>query len=84
MLLQTASVVVRRPNDSERSMGVRILFDCGSQRSYVTQEIKELLSLQPESKETMIIKTFGSTQDEVRHCDIVLSLGMGKTWSCPS
>ena len=52
-------------------MNVRILFDCGSQRLYASQEIKESLSLQSKSKETMIIELFGSTHDEMRHCDII-------------
>ena len=38
---------------------VRILFDSGSKRSYITNELKEKLDLKPTKQETLHLNTFG-------------------------
>lgn len=44
--------------------------DGGSQRSYVTNKVREALALSTEKQQKMLIKTFGSEQEE-RMCDVV-------------
>ena len=45
MFLQTACATVYNPSDPQRSMNVRLLFDSGSQGSYVTEQAKRHLSI---------------------------------------
>ena len=71
VLLQTASAAICRPDKPEASVQARILFDSGSQKSYVSQRLKEALSLKPIHSETLVIKTFGSTDEMVQTCDNV-------------
>ena len=59
VLLQTARVHVFNPANPVMSMGVRLIFDSGSQRSYVTDKIKQLISLDCQSVKAMLIKMFG-------------------------
>ena len=70
-MLQTASAAICRPNKPEASVQARILLDSGSQKSYVSQMLKEALSLKPIHSETLVIKTFGSTDEMVQTCDNV-------------
>ena len=56
VLLQTAQAEVISGNTSAKC---RILFDSGSQMSYVTPRIKALLNLTPSGRTEMSIKTFG-------------------------
>ena len=72
VLLQTARVHVFNPANPVMSMGVRLIFDSGSQRSYVTDKIKQLLSLDRQCVKTMLIKTFGSDKGSKQLCDVVL------------
>ena len=46
-LLQTVSAAICRQDKPEASVQARILFDSGSQKSYVSQTLKEALSLKP-------------------------------------
>ena len=45
VLLQTAQASVFNPDDSQRAKRVRIVFDSGSQRSYITEGLKLELNL---------------------------------------
>ena len=71
ILLQTARAVVFNPDDTNQCMTVRILFDGGSQRSYITDHVKRSLGLSAEAVESVLIKTFGSKTDHTQLCDIV-------------
>ena len=71
VLLQTESAAICRPYKPEASVQARILFDSGSQKSYVSQRLKGALSLKPIHSETLVIKTFGSTDEMVQTCDNV-------------
>ena len=71
ILLQTAQAQAFNPKSPRRSLGVRILFDSGSQRSYITQRVAGELSLQSEGTQRMTILTFGSTQERSQHCSCV-------------
>ena len=59
VLLQTAKAFVFG-EDWNKKIPVHILFDSGSQKSYVTKELKKILSLNVEQKETVKVTTFGS------------------------
>ena len=43
VLLQTAQACIHKPNNSARGMTIRLMFDGGSQRSYVTERVKKTL-----------------------------------------
>jgi len=75
VLLQTAKAQVFRPDHPKGIRTVRLIFDSGSQRSYITNKLKEVLSLRPRHSESMIIKTFGSSKAERQQCDVV-SIGI--------
>jgi hypothetical protein len=70
-LLQTAQVVAFNPDNPSARMTLRLLFDNGSQRSYITGRAKEILSLKTLSKQTMSIVTFGSQSGNQRVCEVV-------------
>ena len=59
VLLQTARAVA---TNGSRSKPVRILFDTGSQRSYVTNDLAKQLKLTPLKRETLHLNTFGNSQ----------------------
>ena len=50
---------------------VRIIFDTGSQKSYITDTVKKYLSLVPVCTETMVIKTFGIKSQNQQVCKVV-------------
>ena len=75
VLLQTAKARVYNLDEPQRIKEIRILLDSGSQRSYVAKKVQDTLSLTTKSVETMLIKTFGSDQENKQTCDVV-RLGM--------
>ena len=71
-MLQTAQANVSDVN-GRNSTTLRILFDSGSQLSYITEEAKKRLHLQAIEKSEVLIKTFGNRDDsktleKVRFC----------------
>ena len=57
---------------------VNVLFDSGSQRSYVTEEVKEKLKLNVKIIEQLNLNTFGSEKSERKRCSLVdLNLEVG-------
>ena len=70
VLLQTARA--EATNGSETSIeNVRILFDNGSQRSYITDSLKTRLGLSPIRKEKLNLNTFGDSKFKTQNCDVV-------------
>ncbi|XP_065895895.1 uncharacterized protein [Dysidea avara] len=68
--LQTARA--EATNGSETSIeNVRILFDNGSQRSYITDSLKTRLGLSPIRKEKLNLNTFGYSKFKTQNCDVV-------------
>ena len=59
ILLQTAKSLIYNPQLPQATANARIIFDSGSQRSYITNRVKDSLSLQTIQSETMLIKTLG-------------------------
>ena len=50
---------------------MRLILDSGSQKTYITQRVKETLGLKSVTKEKLYIKTFGSDCSNVKTVDIV-------------
>ena len=71
VLLQTARASVFKVNNPNDTREVRVIFDCGSQRSYITNELKNYLMLDPVCTETLLIKTFGAENRGRQVCDVV-------------
>ena len=59
VLLQTAKPSIAFNEENSKSSHVRILFDKGSQRSYITSSVKSKLNLKPMKTETLHLNTFG-------------------------
>ena len=70
VLLQTARVQVKPPQ-KQQSSTVRLVFDSGSQKSYITKEVKDALDLPVVGKDKLLIKTFGDTSPKITTCEIV-------------
>jgi hypothetical protein len=47
------------------------MFDLGSQRTYISESLKGKLSLEAVRSNTLIIKTFGSTSEQIQECPLV-------------
>ena len=71
VLLQTARSVVYNPSNPTASIEVRLLFDTGSQKSYITERARSLLSLEPCGEQPLSIATFGSAKKQMKVCPIV-------------
>lgn len=71
VLLQTARASVFNPDDPQRTKRVRIVFDNGSQRSYITEQLRSDLNLTARGKQSMSIMTFGSSDMSIKECDLV-------------
>ena len=61
ILLQTATAHVYSRNADEKTE-VKLLFDNGSQRMYITEDLKKRLSLEVEGSEKLNLNSFGSEQ----------------------
>ena len=50
---------------------IRLMFDSGSQRTYITRELRDCLKLPKIRTENLVIQTFGGFQSKVERVDIV-------------
>ena len=66
ILLKTAVASVRSHNNH---ISVHILFDEGSQRSFIKSDVATKLDLKPEKQETISLSTFGGNTSSVKHID---------------
>ena len=71
MLLQSARAVIMNPNDSSTGVNTRVVFDNCSQRSYISERLKNVLNLPTVRTDQLIVKTFGSQSEKLTHCDLV-------------
>lgn len=69
-MLQTATAHVTDISSKEH-LTCRILFDTGSQRTYVTDKVREKLKLKAIRKERIVISAFGQTDSIATEVDIV-------------
>ena len=67
VLLQTARAIVL---NGPRSVPARILFDTGSQRSYIRKSLQGRLRLSPIGKETLQLNTFGESKGKRENCEV--------------
>lgn len=65
VLLQTATAEVLRQDI------IRLVFDCCSQRSYFSQNLKVESGLLVIGRNSLLIKTFGQSDARLRSCEIV-------------
>ena len=71
VLLQTAIAHVSRVHQLHPVVNMRILFDSGSQKSYISERAKAKLNLLPKRKEKLLIKTFSQENEQLKECDVV-------------
>eukprot|EP00795_Rhopilema_esculentum_P008160 gene8160-14089_t len=71
VLLQTAKAHISAAQGPCKTAVARFIFDSGSKHSYISEALKETLSLPIVGKETLTIKTFGDTEGTVRTCEVV-------------
>ena len=69
-MLQTACADIV-PIGNGCSKKVRILFDSGAQRSYITKELQKNLNLKPLRVEIIALNVFGKEGGEVMNVDVV-------------
>ena len=70
ILLQTAVVGAVNPDDQNKSVNLRVILDSGSQRTNITKNARDILRLTTVSRENVIIKVFGSDDDEINLYDL--------------
>ena len=61
VLMQTALAATASLNTSMKQ-STRLLLDCGSQRTYISEDLVEKLQLRPNNSEILTVFTFGSTK----------------------
>ena len=71
VLLQTATGYVYNGSNKDQCFKVQMLFDLGSQRSYVTEELMKKLNLGIECNEMLNLNTFGSSKFAKVKCNRV-------------
>ena len=69
VLLQTAQAIPSDKTCKQQTL-VRVLFGCGSQRSYVTESLCDKLGLSPVWSERLHLNTFGDVQHRARNCKL--------------
>jgi DNA-binding transcriptional ArsR family regulator len=81
ILLQTAKVTLYNPHRTEFQLEVLLIFDSGSQRSYIKQSVTERLKLQKQGNKVLSIMTFGAKTSTQQSCEVVC-VGLMKD-GCP-
>ena len=72
--LQTATLLAQNPKSKEH-LEVNVLFDLGSQQSYITSSLSESLSLDVVSHKSINLSVFGCDKSETKRLnEVVLSL----------
>ena len=62
---------VFNPNEPSKRIQIHVLFDTGSQCSYVTNDVCRGLCLNRLGTKFVSVITFGSKQEHVEHCSVV-------------
>lgn len=75
IMMQSALITVRGNNNSAQA---RALFDTGSQRTFITNRLSEILHLKPMSKEVLDVATFGSKKRERTEYKVVSLMLLAK------
>ena len=69
VLLQTAHATAVNV-DGSKLVAVKIFFDSGSQRSYITDSLWSKLDLKPKKSETLHLNTFGDSKYKTQKCQV--------------
>ena len=69
VLLQTARAIATN-EDGSKTTTARILFDTGSQRSYITDDLRRRLGLNAIKTETLHLNTFGDNKHQRKSCQV--------------
>ena len=69
VLLQTAKATAFNEDNLKSSL-LRILFDSGSQRSYITSNLKSRLNLNPIKADTLYLNIFGGSTFQKQSCEV--------------
>ena len=59
------------PGNFETEMAVRVLIDGGSQRTYISKDLRNELKLPTLKTEQLVINTFGTNGSEIKQYDLV-------------
>ena len=70
VLLQTATAIATN-DEGTKSTTIRLLFDNGSQRSYITDSLRSRLQLKSLKTEKLNLNTFGESKFKKQSCDVV-------------
>ena len=70
VVLQTAKTYAFGPDPNSKQL-VRVLFDLCSQRTYISEELKQKLNLKSLKTETLNLNTFGTDKFRKQKCDLV-------------
>ena len=79
-LLQTAFIKVLNTEEKDFP-NCRVIFDSGSQRTYCTEALKDILNLKPIRSELILMKRSGTEEDVLKEKDIVQICIKSKTKS---
>ena len=66
-----AACIVSSTNSANTGIKLHIIFDQGSQHSYLSQRAKDALNLNTVTKERLLINAFGAKEEEFKTCDKV-------------
>ena len=69
VMLQTATALATN-EDGSKTAKVKILFDSGSQRSYITNSLKSRLNIKSKKTETLHLNTFGERSYRKQKCEV--------------
>lgn len=70
-MLQTACARIYNLSQPQHPLEIRLLLDSGSQRSYLSERARAMLSLESTGDQKLSIATFGSTQQHLKACPMV-------------
>ena len=65
VLLQTADCIISNPRET-KELKIKVLLDPGSQKTYLSDAVKDYLKLDAITKQNVAIKTFGSTNGQLK------------------
>ena len=65
VLLQTADCIISNPSET-KSLKVKVLLDRRSQKTYLSDTVRDFLQLDTISKQNVQIKTFGNTKGQLK------------------
>ena len=65
VLLQTADCIISNPRET-KELKIKVLLDPGSQKKYLSDVVNDYLKLDAITKQNVAIKTFGSTNGQLK------------------